>query len=167
MLIFDSSTLILVTRIEVLDRFVDAIPMKTAIPREVERECCSVKKSLDALQIQRAVEQSRIDVLAVKDKRLVTKLQGDFALGKGEAEAISLALAEDAKLIAIDDKNGINACKLLGLAFTTALGILIRSYHEDLMSITDARGKMEMLAQFGRYKRSIIEDARLRLETRR
>src|SRR6266853_5744149 len=163
-LIFDASTLILVARIEILDRFVDAIPMKTFIPKEVERECCSVKKTLDALQIQRAVDQSMIRVLAVKDKRLVTKLQADFALGKGEAEAISLALAQDAKLIAIDDKNGINACKLLGLAFTTALGILIRSYDEGMISVTDARGKMEMLTQFGRYKRSIIEDARLRLE---
>jgi len=53
MLIFDASTLILVARIEILDRFLDAIPMKTFIPKEVERECCSVKKTLDALQIQK------------------------------------------------------------------------------------------------------------------
>jgi predicted nucleic acid-binding protein len=164
MLIFDASTLILTARIELLDKFLDAIPMKGAIPKEVERECCSVKKSLDALQIQRAVDQSRIKVLAVKNKRLVTKVQADFGLGKGEAEAIALALAEKAQIIGIDDKNGINACKLLGLAFTTALGILIRSHFEGLISLTDAHEKMEMLTRFGRYKRSIIEDARLRLE---
>jgi predicted nucleic acid-binding protein len=162
MLIFDASTLILVARIELLDDFLDAIPMKTAVPPEVERECCSAKKSLDALTIQRVVNQSKIKVIAVKNKRLVTKLQADFALGKGEAEAIVLALTENAQLIAIDDKNGINACKLLGLAFTTAVGILI--HNDGLVSLLEAREKMERLARFGRYKRSIIEDARLRLE---
>jgi predicted nucleic acid-binding protein len=164
MLVFDASTLILTARIELLDKFLDAIPMKAVMPKEVERECCSVKKSLDALLIQRAVDQVRIKVLAVKNKGLVSKLQADFGLGKGEAEAIALALAERAQLIAIDDKNGINACKLLGMAFTTALGILIRSHNEGLISFTEAHGKMGMLAQFGRYKPSIIEDARLRLE---
>jgi predicted nucleic acid-binding protein len=165
MLIFDASTLILTAKIEILDGFVDAIPMKTVIPKEVERECCSVKKSLDAVRIQRAVDEARIKVLPVKNRRLVTKLEADFALGKGETEAISLALAENAQLVAIDDKNGINACKLLGLAFTTALGILIRSHNEDLFSLNEALEKMELLAQFGRYKRSIIGDARLRLES--
>jgi predicted nucleic acid-binding protein len=42
-------------------------------------------------------------------------------LGKGEAEAIALALKEKAELLGIDDKNGINACKLLGIRFTTAV----------------------------------------------
>src|SRR3979490_3056531 len=62
MLVFDASTLILMARIELLDKFLDAIPMKAVMPKEVERECCSVKKSLDALQIQRAVDQVRIKV---------------------------------------------------------------------------------------------------------
>jgi len=44
-------------------------------------------------------------------------------LGKGEAEAISLALDEKAQIVGIDDKNGIDACKVLGIAFTTAVGI--------------------------------------------
>jgi hypothetical protein len=42
---------------------------------------------------------------------------------------------------------------------------LIRSRNQGLVSLIEAREKMEMLAQFGRYKRSIIEDARLRLES--
>jgi integrase len=40
-------------------------------------------------------------------------------LGKGEAEAIPLALDEKAQIVAIDDKNEIDACKVLGIAFTT------------------------------------------------
>ena len=55
--------------------------------------------------------------MRVKDKRLVAKLQDDFSLGKGEAEAIALGITEKAQLVATDDKNGINASKLLSTLF--------------------------------------------------
>lgn len=164
MLIFDASTLILTARIELLEIFLAGIPMKAAIPAEVERECCRVKKTLDALMIQKAVEDSKISVLAVKNTKLAAKLQMDFSLGKGEAEAIALAIAERAQVIGIDDKNGINACKLLGIAFTTAAGILIRSREKRLIGHEEALSKLELLAEYGRYKSSIVEDARERLE---
>jgi predicted nucleic acid-binding protein len=59
--------------------------------------------------IQKALDESRIRVIAVKDKKLVQKVQWDSGLGRGEAEAIVLALAEQARVLGIDDKNGINA----------------------------------------------------------
>ena len=93
-------------------------------------------------------------------------MQTDFSLGKGEVEAIALALNEKVQLLGIDDKNGINACKLLGVAFTTAVGILIRSWEEGLLEGPDALGKLELLAKYGRYKNSIIEDARRKLEAK-
>jgi predicted nucleic acid-binding protein len=105
--------------------------------------------------------------MAVHNKKLVAKLQADFDLGKGEAEAIALGLKEKARLLAIDDKNGINACKLLGIAFTTALGILLRSREKGLIDEESALSKLAALARSGRYKGSILEDARLRLEVQR
>ena len=39
--------------------------------------------------IQKAVQESKIKVVEVKNKRLVTKLRGDFNLALGEAEAIA------------------------------------------------------------------------------
>jgi predicted nucleic acid-binding protein len=93
-------------------------------------------------------------------------LQADFCLGRGEAEAIALALNEKAQLLGIDDKNGINACKLLGIAFTTAVGILIRSREKGLLEEPEALEKLALLAKHGRYKDSIIEDARLQLEAK-
>ena len=71
-----------------------------------------------------------------------------------------------AEVVGIDDKNGINACKLLGVAFTTAVGILIRSRETGLLEDTDALEKLSSLAKHGRYKDSIIEDARGRLEAK-
>jgi predicted nucleic acid-binding protein len=166
MVVFDASTLILIAKAGILDQFLANIGVRVAIPGEVERECCGSKKALDAVIIQRALDESRIKTVAVKNRRLVGKLQADFSLGRGEAEAIALALNEKAQIVGIDDKNGINACKLLGVPFTTALGILIRSRERGLLEEPEALEKLASLAKHGRYKNSIIEGARLKLEAK-
>jgi len=114
--------------------------------------------------IQKALNESRIKVVTVKDKRLVSKLEEDFGLGKGEAESIALALAKRARIVGIDDKNGINACKLVGIAFTTAIGVLIRMRERKLLSVNESLTKLALLAKHGRYKQSILEDAKRKLE---
>jgi predicted nucleic acid-binding protein len=166
MIVFDASTLILIAKAELLGSFLTGIELEAAIPVEVEKECCGVKRSLDALLIKKALDELRIKVIAVKNRKLVVKLQGDFGLGRGEAEAIVLALSEKADVLGIDDKNGINACKLLGIAFTTAIGILVRSREKGLLTGSEALAKLATLAKHGRYKESILEDARRKLETR-
>jgi predicted nucleic acid-binding protein len=165
MFIFDASTLILVAKAEMLDSFINHIGREVAVPLEVEKECCSVKKSLDALMIRKMLDESRIRVISVKSSKMVVKLQVDFGLGQGEAEAIVLALTDKARVLGIDDKNGINACKLLGVGFTTAIGILVRMYEKKLFTTREALAKLEGLAKHGRYRTSILEDARRQLET--
>jgi predicted nucleic acid-binding protein len=164
MIVFDASTLILITKIELLGVFLEEIGMEVAIPKEIESERCGNKVMFDALMIQKALEESKIKVYGVRNKKLVAKLQLDFNMGKGEAEAITLALEKKALLVGIDDKNGINACKLLNLAFTTAIGILLRTHEKGLIDRNSAIAKFGALARHGRYKNSILEDARLRLE---
>ena len=166
MIVFDASTLILIAKGEFLDVFISHAGVPVVIPGEVERECCGSKKVLDAVIIQKALDESRIKTVMVKNRRLVAKLQADFSLGSGEAEAIALALNEKAQLLGIDDKNGINACKLLGIAFTTAVGMLIRTRGKGLLEKPEALAKLALLAKHGRYKDSIIEDARLKLEAK-
>ena len=77
---------------------------------------------------------------------------------------IVLALVE--RVLAIDDKNGINACKLLGVTFTTATGMLVRMREKRLLTTSEALGKLGGLAKHGRYKESILEDARRKLGQR-
>ncbi|MGH9498726.1 MAG: hypothetical protein ACRD3L_06240 [Terriglobales bacterium] len=165
MLVFDASTLILVAKVEMLDSFLDHVGLDVAIPLAVEKECCGVKKSLDALMIRKALDEARIRVTLAKDSKLVMKLQSDFGLGRGESEAIVLAHSARARVLGIDDKNGINACKLLGIAFTTAIGILVRMYEKRLLATDEALAKLAGLAKHGCYRISILEDARRRLET--
>lgn len=164
MLVLDASTLILIAKVEVLEVFLDNVNLEVVIPAEVERECCAAKKSLDALMIHKAVQESKIKVVEVKNKRLVSKLRGDFNLARGEAEAIVFAVAESVQILGIDDKNGINACKLLGIPFTTAIGILIRMREKHLLTTSEALAKLTALGKHGRYKESILDDAKQRLE---
>jgi predicted nucleic acid-binding protein len=164
MIVVDASTLILTAKSELLDVFLARVAAPVAIPAEVERECCGSKKTLDAVIIRRALDESRIKVVIVKDRRLVARLEADFSLGRGEAEAIALALKDRAQLLGIDDKNGINACKLLRIAFTTAIGSLIRSWENGVIDESEALAKLASLAKHGRYKGSIIDDARRKLE---
>ena len=166
MFVLDASTLILVTKAEFLDLLLAGVKLKVAIPGEVARECCAAKKTLDALMIQKAIDESSIEVVLVKSRKLVAKLQADFSLGQGESEAIALALQKRARIIGIDDKNGINACKLLGVPFTTAMGILLRSREKGLLDHSAALAGLMALAKYGRYKNSIIDNARLKLEVR-
>jgi len=91
-------------------------------------------------------------------------LQGDFGLGRGEAEAIVLCFSAGPNVLGIDDKNGINACKLLGIAFTTAIGILLRMCEKGILTKNEAVMKLDILGNYGRYKRSILDDARQKLE---
>jgi predicted nucleic acid-binding protein len=166
MLVLDASTLILIAKAELLGPFLAGVKLEVVIPGEVARECCGAKKTFDALMIQKALDESRIKVIFVKNRKLAAKLQADFSLGQGETEAIALALRENAQIIGIDDKNGINACKLLGIAFTTAVGILLRSHEKGLLNRSAALEGLAALERYGRYKNSIIEDARLKLEVR-
>src|SRR5580700_9919483 len=163
--VLDASTLILIAKADLLDLFLTSINVPVAMPSEVEKECCGFKKALDAIIIQKALDGSRIKVFALRNRRLVAKFQTDFSLGKGEA--IVLALDEKAQIVVIDDKNGIDACKVLRIAFTTAVGILVQSREKGLLEWPDASDKLASLAKHGRYKHSIVEDARLNLEAKR
>jgi predicted nucleic acid-binding protein len=164
MFIFDSSTLILTAKIELLDLFLKNIGMEVAIPRSVEDECCGGKKTLDALIIRKALDDSRIKVRGVRNRSLVAKLEEDFSMGRGESQAIALALQERAQLVGIDDKNGMNACRLTGIPFTSAVGMLVRCCQKGLLDRGDALAKLSALAKYGWYRNAILEDAKLRLE---
>jgi hypothetical protein len=164
MFVFDSSTLILTAKIELLHPFLNDIAMEVAIPKAVEEECCGATKTLDALIIRKALDEAKIKVRKVRNGKLITKLVADFNMGRGEAEAIALALEEKARIVGIDDRVGIDACKLLGLPFTTAIGLLVRSRQKGLIGLDDARFRLSALARYGRYRKSILDDALQRLE---
>ena len=167
MIVFDASPLILLAKTELLERFLGAFPEPVVIPQAVQVECCENKESFDAQMIARLIKGKHITVRKLKSRTACNQIRKEFTLGIGEAEAIALAQSSKASLIAIEDRSGVNACKILKLPFTGALGILIRMREKDMVSEEEAVRKLETLQKFGRYRPDIIEDVKRRLEAKK
>lgn len=164
MLIFDASTLILLARADLLDSLLDDYPNTIAIPEAVEHECLVPPLRPDGILIRERIRERRLVVHKLQSTAVANRLIEDFHLGIGEAEALLLALEKQVDIMATDDRNAIRACKLLRLRFMTAIGILIRLQERGRLTAEEARRGLERLAVYGRYHRTILEDAKRLLE---
>ena len=158
MVVFDSSTIILLAKINILELFISNYPGKVIIPQKVKLDVYSGEKEETPL-IVKLIEDKSIEVIKVKNKRQMNKLKEDFNIDAGEAEALTLAIQEGASIVGTDDRNAIRACKILRLDFVTAIAILIRTLEKDLIDRDEALLKLQKLQSIGRYNRKIIEDA--------
>ncbi|MEW5766021.1 MAG: hypothetical protein AB1797_00130 [bacterium] len=158
MIVFDSSTIILLTKIEILDAFLLNFPDRTLVSLKIKLEVEKGKRE-DTHLIAKLIKEKRIEVLRPKQINLIQKLMEDFNIDVGEAEALTLALQEKNCIIATDDRNAIKACKALRLDFVTAIAVLIRVFEKRLIDRNEALIRLKKLQSIGRYKETIIEDA--------
>jgi len=163
MVVFDSSTLILLARIDALELFISNFSGRVLMPKKVAREVL-IKDGEETTLLAALIDGGSIEVLSVDDRKLPAKLAKDFSMDLGEAEAIALALEKKGAVVATDDRNAIRACKLLKMDFITAVAVLIRAAEKKLLSRREALLKLERLASIGRYKKSIIADARRQIK---
>jgi len=160
MIIFDSSTLILLAKIELLKEI--ARQLEVVISTEVERES-TVKDTFDARLIKKLIEDGKIRVAKVEEEKEKKKLKDDFNIGEGEISALLLAKNKNFPL-ATDDGPTIKACKILDVKFTTAIHFLIRTYERNILNKDIALAKLEKLEKYGRYSSRIIDDASRRIK---
>ncbi len=158
MIVFDSSTMILLAKIDILELFIVSYRGKVIIPEKVRVEVC-VRGREETPLIARLIIEKRIDVQKVKNNRQIKKLMQDFNIDTGEAEAVTLALQKEADIIATDDRNTIRACKVLKINFVTAIAVLIRALEKGRIDSEEALIKLQKLQSIGRYKSTIIKDA--------
>ncbi len=163
MIVLDSSTLILLAKIDMLDIFVLNFHGKVLIPEKVRGEVC-LKEEAETPMVERLIRSHKLKVVVVEGSKLSTKLMEDFHIDAGEAEAVALALKEKGSIVATDDRNAIRACKLLGVEFTTAIAILIRAFEKNLLEKDEALIKLQKLESVARYRKIISEDARRRIQ---
>jgi predicted nucleic acid-binding protein len=159
-IVFDASTLILLAKIGLLREIVDEA--KIIIPEKVKTECTS-KESIDALLISTLIKERKIEVEKAGNPKAVKKIQRDFRMGPGEAEALWLARRLDCP-IAVDDGPTIKTCKVIGQKFTTAIHFLLNLASRNRLELPMAIAKLDKLSVYGRYKREIIEDVMKRLK---
>ncbi|OGL43238.1 MAG: hypothetical protein A2161_09590 [Candidatus Schekmanbacteria bacterium RBG_13_48_7] len=88
----------------------------------------------------------------------------DFNIDIGKAEVLTLAIQENAGIIATDDRNTIRACKFLRKDFITAITVLMMSLEKKIIDREEALIKLGKLQSFGRYSKPIIEDATKRIK---
>ena len=158
MIVFDSSTLILLAKTELIDAIVDGYKGAIVATATVMAEI-TAKESIDGLLVQKLVDAGKIKVKITTGNE-AAKLMSDFAMDKGEAETIATALKNPGSLVATDDRNAIKACKLLGLPFATAIGFLLTLQKKKLLGKEQALMLLEKLSRFGRYRFEIVENAR-------
>lgn len=159
-IIFDSSTLILLAKTEIIRIITEDIQI--IIPEKVRIECTS-KETFDAKLISTLMKQGKIIVKKAVKREIINKLCKDFKLHAGEAEALCLA-RERVCSLAVDDLPTIKACKVLNQSFTTAIHFLINIVEHGKIDRQTAMVKLEKLSLYGRYNRRIIDDANKRLK---
>ena len=159
-MVFDSSSLILLAKIDLLRESAEDISI--VIPPKVKEECL-FKESLDALLIKTLIAEGKIKVEKAGNQEAVRKLRADFRIEAGEAQALWLGKRLGVPL-AVDDGPTIKACKVLGVQFVTAIHFLINLRARGKLELPLALAKLDALAAYGRYSRKIIEDASQRLK---
>ncbi len=126
-------------RLELLEEFFGEI----LIPEAVYRECVvEGSESEDALAIKNT---EWIKVEKINDERLKRSLM--IKLDEGESEAIVLALEKKADLILIDDYDGREVARALGLKVTGTIGILLKAKFSG--RITSLKDELEKLKSTG------------------
>ena len=158
-MVFDSSTLILLAKTELLRGVSEDVQI--IIPKMVETEC-TCKDTFDAKLISTLIDNRKIEVVTANKESAAT-LCRDFKIHAGEVEALAIALKKQLPL-AVDDLPTIKACKILNVQFTTAIHFLINTSEKRLINKEMSLAKLEKLSLYGRYNKQIIDDAAKRLK---
>jgi predicted nucleic acid-binding protein len=158
--VFDASTLILLAKIELLRDLAGEINI--IISEKVKAECLA-KEGIDAKLIATLIKERKIEVRKAGNAEIIKKVQRDFRIEAGEAEALLLARKMECPL-AVDDGPTIKACKVLGQQFITAIHFLLNLTLNNKLQPPIALAKLEKLSIYGRYSKRIIEDATRRLK---
>jgi len=152
MLISNSSTIILIAKITLLPKFLDAVK-NIAITNVIYKEILK-KDSFENLSIKKEIEKGRINVASVEEKVYAGIIE-QFKIDEGEASAFALCINGKYKAILTDDKELIKVCKIEGIPFISAMAVVVKLFKKKAIRKEEALEKIEALQGYGRYSISV------------
>ena len=158
LVIADSSNLILISKLELLDIFLE-IYNEIIIPQAVYKESVEQGKEIkkiDAFFIEKRIREGKINVEKIKNIAGKNELIDNFNLHEGEAEAIILFFEKKADLLGTDDYRTIKTCKILKIRYYTTLSFIYLCFKDGKLSKEIVLLKLENLETIGWYKRNLI-----------
>jgi len=151
--ITDSSTLILMAKAELIDTAIELFSQllitKAVFEEVVEKGKAAGK--FDAFLVESRINENKIVIGEDANREFSCKLEQDFNLHEGEAGTICMYLEKNADLLGIDDRKGIQVCKLFRVRFFTCLSFLLISVDKNRIGKKDALKKLSKLKECGRY----------------
>lgn len=159
--VVDSSTLILLSKCSLLQKFCDVFKVITT--ETVKNEVASsdlVQKYPDAALLADLISKEVIQVFSLHplDKKLLP-----ISLHQGEEEALFLSVKLGNVLFATDDGKAIKAARFLRIPFIITPKIVVQLYQFQEIPLKKARQALEKLGKIGRYPPEILSEALLKL----
>lgn len=159
-IIADATPLILLAKLTLLDVLCDRLKM--VIPMEVAKEATHRQDLADARYIQKLIDEKRIQIRRA-NARQTSQIRRQWGLGKGEAEALTLALKEQAVIMS-DDFAAIRVGKAMHLKFTTTPLMIVELERQNLISRDMARAKLVELKKHAWVSSQVLARAKEILE---
>lgn len=156
--VIDACSIILLAKSSVLETLTKW--MEVMITEGVYNEVVEGKnkKLLDALVLERLVEEKKITIETKYKKEVVQKFTNDFSLGLGEAESVALAL-ESNSIVITDNKQGRKAAKVQGLQLVGSIETIIALYKTKNIDKEKAINALKVLKRVGWFQEYLIEEA--------
>ena len=154
-IIADSTALILLSKVSVLETFVNR---NNAITSEiVYQEVIKGKEKgrKDSILVEKLVQEHKIKLKKPKES-IKNNIERLFNLKGGELEVISLA-CKTRHVILSDDKKCLNAAKALEIDFITSLDVIAVLLKHKVITKKKALECIEALEEYGWYSRNLIK----------
>ena len=157
-IICDSSILILLSKLEMLDLLIEAFD-DIIIPQAVYHESVvlgKMLKKMDALLIEKKIKDGKIKVEEINDLTEKENIITNFNIHEGESEAIVLYLEKNADLFGTDDFKTLKVCKVFNIKYFTTPLFIVRCYLNNKLTKDISILKFEKLLKIGWYKEETI-----------
>ncbi len=153
-IILNSSPLIFLSKLNYLNQFVES-PDDFYIPQSVADEI-KAKSDPSSQTIQALINSGNLQIRASKLINLVNSL--NQRLGKGESEAIALAIELNTDYVLLDDSTARREAKRLGLNIKGTLAVIKKLSKDGKISIESLDKLYQQLMDIEfRVKRSLFD----------